>query len=103
MPATHVCAQCEANAQTNEAGGYRGLADECRAYCRRGHRTPEEAALIARSEQYARQTLINAGRATSEWTDDKLSAALALAFRAGFGAGVHEAAQQAARASKAVR
>lgn len=33
-----VCAQCEANAHSNEAGGYTELAAECRAYCLRGHR-----------------------------------------------------------------
>lgn len=32
-----VCAQCEANARSNEAGGYTELAAECRAYCLRGH------------------------------------------------------------------
>lgn len=33
-----VCVQCEANARWNEAGGYRELAQECRDYCRRGHK-----------------------------------------------------------------
>lgn len=33
-----ACAQCEANARHNEAGGYLELAEQCRAYCRRGHR-----------------------------------------------------------------
>jgi hypothetical protein len=42
-----VCAQCEANARHNEAGGYDELAKECREYCRRGHRaeTTDKAVL----------------------------------------------------------
>lgn len=36
-----MCAQCEANAQWNEAGGYHELAEKCREYCRHGHRESE--------------------------------------------------------------
>lgn len=32
-----VCMQCESNARSNEAGGHLAAAEECRAYCRRGH------------------------------------------------------------------
>lgn len=37
-----ACAQCEANARYNEAGGYHELAKKCREYCRRGHRETKE-------------------------------------------------------------
>lgn len=33
-----VCVQCESNARWNEAGGYNQLAEQCRDYCRRGHK-----------------------------------------------------------------
>ncbi|HEY4266719.1 MAG TPA: hypothetical protein VGM94_00875 [Galbitalea sp.] len=33
-----LCAQCEANARWNEAAGCKALAEECRAYCRNGHK-----------------------------------------------------------------
>jgi hypothetical protein len=33
-----ICAQCESNARWNDAGGYHGLAEKCREYCRRGHK-----------------------------------------------------------------
>lgn len=36
--APQVCLQCESNARDNESGGYHKLAEECRAYCRRGHK-----------------------------------------------------------------
>lgn len=37
-----LCAQCEANARWNEAGGYHELAEQCREYCRRGHKEPSD-------------------------------------------------------------
>lgn len=33
-----LCSQCEANAKWNEASGCPGLAEECRRYCRNGHK-----------------------------------------------------------------
>lgn len=85
--ADHVCAQCESNARANEAGGYKDLAAECRAYCRRGHMSKEDHALRQRAMDYAHSRIVNLGRPTIEWTDDKLVEAIALAFRAGYGAG----------------
>ena len=38
-----LCAQCAENARWNEAGGYAFLAEQCRQYCRNGHREPEAA------------------------------------------------------------
>lgn len=38
LTAADLCAQCASNAQWNETGGYLELAEECRNYCRRGHR-----------------------------------------------------------------
>lgn len=37
-----LCAQCEANARWNEAGGYYELAEKCREYCRRGHKEMDQ-------------------------------------------------------------
>lgn len=91
MPPDHVCAQCEANALANEAGGYPDLATECRAYCRRDHLSIKEFNLRIRAKDYARNVLVNAGRATSDWTDNVLSEAISTAFRAGHTAGEHDA------------
>lgn len=96
-----ACVQCEANARSNEAGGYAAAA-ECRAYCARGHKTQAESDLLQRSKDYARQVLINTGRATMDWTDDKLSEALALAYRAGYGTGATVASHAAEAACNAV-
>lgn len=40
--ARELCAQCEANARWNDAGGYHELAKKCRDYCRRGHKEDED-------------------------------------------------------------
>lgn len=42
-----ICCQCEANARWNDAGGYVDLAEECREYCRNGHRTEAEMEKLA--------------------------------------------------------
>jgi hypothetical protein len=38
-----LCAQCSANARTNEAGGWWISAQECRDYCRNGHKPAVKA------------------------------------------------------------
>lgn len=78
-----ACAQCEANARWNAAGGYQELARENREYCRRGHVSAEEFALSRRASDYARNVIVYLGRPTLEWTDNKLVEALARAFIAG--------------------
>lgn len=40
-----VCVSCEANARWNESAGYPSAAAKCRAYCRNGHKMPEEMSL----------------------------------------------------------
>lgn len=40
---TEICLQCESNARWNEAGGYHDLAEQCREYCRRGHKEKSNA------------------------------------------------------------
>lgn len=37
-----LCAQCKSNVRWNEGGGHKTTAEECRAYCQRGHRPPAE-------------------------------------------------------------
>lgn len=38
LPESELCAQCLANANWNDAGGYHELAEQCGQYCRNGHK-----------------------------------------------------------------
>jgi hypothetical protein len=50
-----LCAQCKSNADWNEAGGYKELAERCRQYCRNGH--IENAPTAAEAASIVQETL----------------------------------------------